>query len=102
MQIKFETGHCIVTKEDGDVRYYNDSRLFYAIKKKLISMGFDVIKKRMWRDGHLVSDHQQYIRSRNYKHPKAFWMYWGSEAIRSAYEDFNQGEVTLVYGRINE
>lgn len=61
---------CIVTKEPGDPRFSGvvnaagESRLLYHIKKILNNRGYDLIKKRMWKDGHLVDDLQQYLRTR--------------------------------------
>jgi len=70
--------------------------LLYQIKRELQKLGFDVIKKRMWKDGHMVSDHCQYIRSRNVKVADAF-MIWDSEyAVRDLAEDYRKrGYVTL-------
>lgn len=103
MKIEFKENSVLVTREDGDPAYYGignaagESKLFYAIKNKLNAEGFDLIKKRMWKDGHLVSDIQQYIRTRKptgnsekdiYIH-NTFW------AIRGAEEDYNKGSVCL-------
>ena len=95
---KVISGSCVVTREDGDPAYYGnraaagESRLLYAIKKALIAQGFDVIKKRMWRDGHMMDDMQQYIRSRN---TPGFCIFNDVWAVRGANEDFNKSEVTL-------
>ena len=70
MRLEFKNDALIATKEDSDPKYYGtinaagESRLLYAIKKQLNDRGFDLIKKRMWRDGHLVPDLQQYLRAR--------------------------------------
>lgn len=72
MKIEFEQGKCIVTKEACDRKYYPsgwataESQLLFTIKKKLVAMGFDVIKKRAWKDGHLVDDTLHYIRTRKF------------------------------------
>jgi hypothetical protein len=61
---------CIVTKEPGDPRFSGtvnaagESRLLYHVKKELNSRGYDLIKKRMYKDGHMVDDLQQYLRTR--------------------------------------
>lgn len=39
-----------------------DSNLLYKIKNMLNENGAKLIKKRMWKDGHLVDDTLQYIR----------------------------------------
>jgi hypothetical protein len=85
-----------VTRDPFDPRPSNESHLLHMIKKELIAQGFDVIKKRMWKDGHMVSDHCQYIRSRNVKAPDAFMLWDDQYAIRDLAEDFRKnGVVTL-------
>jgi len=59
-----DIGRCIVELEDGEPRIYGESRILYHIKKTLNAQGYDLIKKRMWKDGHLVDERQQYIRAR--------------------------------------
>lgn len=59
----------ICEREQGDPRYTRgyalpESTLLYHIKQRLNAAGLDLIKKRMWKDGHMVDDLQQYIRSR--------------------------------------
>jgi hypothetical protein len=65
-------GHRLeITREEGDTRCssggYSDpeSRLLYHVKQALNARGYDLIKKRMWKDGHLVADEQQYLRTRS-------------------------------------
>ena len=72
-----------VIREKGDPKYKptgkqgnswgdGESNLLYHLKKLIISgkvenwgdLPTDVIKKRMGKDGHLVDEYQQYIRSR--------------------------------------
>ena len=69
-----------VIREAGDPVFRDgewgsgESRLLYHVKKKIIAgkvenWGLfltDIIKKRMWKDGHLVDDSQLYLRSRKY------------------------------------
>ncbi len=70
MKIEFYASYILVFREKGDKAYYGvrnaagESALFYAIKKQLNSQGYDLIKKRMHKDGHLVDDMQQYLRTR--------------------------------------
>lgn len=54
-----------ITPDNPKEQYYGESAFYYALKKKLIEMGYDVIKKLMWKDGHMVDDNQYYIRSRS-------------------------------------
>ena len=91
MKFKWSKNNVTVVKESKDRKYYNDSNLFYAIKKNLIQIGYDVIKKEMVKDGHLVSECVYYIRQRKGKF--AIWdsMY----QVRNTYTEFNNGSVIL-------
>lgn len=70
MKVEIIGHQCIVTKEPGDPRFNGiinaagESRLLYHIKNILNKKGYDLIKKRMHKDGHLVSEIQQYLRTR--------------------------------------
>ncbi len=90
MKVKLSNGGCKVTREIKDPKIYSESRLLYLVKKELIRQGYDVIKKLMSKDGHLVSDTEHYIRDRRDK----FAIWFGSYALRFSYEDYNKdGEV---------
>jgi len=94
---------CTVTKEKGDPRFKRsewasaESTFLHHVKKELIKQGHDVIKKRMAKDGHMMDDLQQYIRTRGPKSPAPhICIYNGSYAIYDAGERFNEdGEMTL-------
>jgi hypothetical protein len=91
-----KAGYVTITREPSDLRPSDESHLLHMIKKELIAQGFDVIKKRMWKDGHMVSDHCQYIRSRNVKPNDAFMLWDDQYAVRDLAEDFRKnGMVTL-------
>jgi len=64
MKVTLEGRAVVVKREDGDPDFYSDSILLLHVKRTLNSMGFDFIKKRMWKDGHLVDEEQQYLRER--------------------------------------
>jgi hypothetical protein len=102
--IDIEAGTLTATKEKGDPKFKDsgwgsgESRLLHHIKLALIEQGHDVIKKRMWKDGHLYGDEQtQYIRTRSKKSPKPhIYIYDHRYALRNSAEDFNKdGQVTL-------
>ena len=102
MLLEFKGTSLIVTREAGDKKYYGtgnaagESNLLHAIKTELNKQGYDLIKKRMWKDGHLVDDMQQYLRTRKKGAGKADIYIWNTIwAIRGAEKDFNDGEVTL-------
>jgi len=91
-----------VVREAGDKKVYNESRFFYLIRNLIKLMGYDIIKTRMSKDGHMVCETQPYIRSRRPRKLTkdstrfTFYLYFGNYQIRNAYEDFNKkGEVIL-------
>jgi hypothetical protein len=102
MKIKLEGSTLTVTREESDKKYYGmvngkgEHNLFHAIKNELNKQGYDLIKKLMWKDGHLVDDMQPYLRTRKKGAGKAdICIYSGFWALRGANEDFNNGEVSL-------
>ena len=54
-------------------------------------MGYDMIKKLAYKDGHLVSDTMYYLRERKNK----FYIYDPEHSIRFAYQDYNNGKLIL-------
>ena len=103
MKIEFRKNYIAVFREPGDPAYYGvsyaagESALLYAIKKKLNSMGYGLIKKRMHKDGHLVSEMQQYLRTRKPSGDpeKDIYLYNGAWAVRGIEADFNKGGCRL-------
>lgn len=85
-------GWCEVRRADGP-KIYSESRLLHLIKRELIKQGYDVIKKRMWKDGHMYGDETtQYIRTRSRKMDRdSFHIYDGGYALRLLYEPYNKG-----------
>lgn len=81
-------GSCTVEREEGDDKYYSDSVLLHHVKKELIRQGYDVIKKRMWKDGHLVSDTEQYIRERKV-HDDSLMIWWPDYQVHNAHPIYN-------------
>jgi len=104
MKVVLKENVCEVTREKGDPKIYGvknaagESRLLYLIQKELNKQGFDVIKKRMCKDGHLVDEMQQYIRTRQGEEP-SFAIYNSKWAISGAEEDFNEGHCRLTVVR---
>jgi len=110
MLFQFKGNKLIVTREATDKKYYGvvnaagESNLLHVIKNELNKQGYDLIKKRMWKDGHLVDDHQQYLRTRKKGVGKAdIYIYNPIWAIRGAEVDFNDGEVEfeVIYDVFN-
>jgi hypothetical protein len=82
--------------------YGAESRLLYNVQKILNGRGYCLIKKRMWRDGHMFgSDHTQYLRSRNLKAIPSVYIYHSGYALEVAAEWFNvigRARFDVVYG----
>ena len=104
MIVKLKKNCCIVTREKTDPKFYGivnaagESKLLHHIKLELIKQGHKVIKKRMWKDGHLVDSMQQYLRTVKGYEPS--FQIWNSNwAINGAEENFNKGEVVLSVER---
>lgn len=103
MNIQFKKDDCfpdhgvvIITKEKDDPKYYKETTFWHALKKELLNQGYDVIKKLMWKDGHLVDSDLYYIRTRKIRGKDSFYIYQNDGAIRLVFEDFNNhGTQTL-------
>lgn len=114
MKVQLETnengnGHCFVNREPGDPKFRNgtwgsgESRLLYHVKQILNRQGYNFIKKRMWKDGHMVSEQQLYLRERKPKNGRLLGIYSHFWQIRGAEEDFNKnGEVMFTVQNLVE
>jgi len=82
--------------------YGAESRLLYHVQKILNERGYDLIKKRMWKDGHMVgTEHTQYLRSRDLQGAKSLCIYHANHAVEIAAELFNTiglVELAVEYG----
>ena len=108
VEIIKERGICRVTRENDDPRIRGgnhnaagESRLLYWVKNALNRAGCDLIKKRMWKDGHMVDDCQQYVRTRTLN--GEVWAIFNRRfAICGADEDYNAtGSVDLALECLN-
>ena len=108
MKLEMREHSLVVTKEPGDprcsgvVNAKGESRLLYHIKKQLNAQGFDLIKKHMAKDGHLMDDLQQYLRTRKPSGDpnKDIYIYNNMWSIQGAEEYLNEeGHVTLAVER---
>lgn len=106
MRVILREHTCEVIREEGDPKIHGgpvnaagESRLLYKVKQFLNSPeggGFDFIKKRMWRDGHLVDEMQQYLRGRKPVKGRVLCVYNGGWMIEGADERYNRtGRVLL-------
>lgn len=108
MKVRMFKHFCIVNREKGDpvfsgvVNASGESRLLYHIKKILNARGYDLIKKRAYKDGHLLSNMQQYLRARKPTgNPnKDIYIYNPNWNVCGADEDLRRdGMVTLTVVR---
>lgn len=107
MKLEFTGNALEVTREEGDPRFSGvvngagESRLLYHIKNQLNDEGYDLIKKRMYKDGHMMDDMQQYLRTRNMKKGQPFiYIFNANWSMRGAEEYLNQcGKVSLAVVR---
>ena len=106
VKLDFKNHVCTVTRENGDPRFHSsgwaqaESTFLYHVLQEVKKQGYDVIKKRMWKDGHLVDDTQQYIRTRKWgrvdSQSNEFAIYNSEYDIYDACEEFNtSGEIRL-------
>jgi hypothetical protein len=82
--------------------YGAESRLLHHVKRILNQRGYDLIKKRMWKDGHMVgTEFTQYLRSRNVRGTPSLCVYHADHAVEIAAESFNKlgrVELSVEYG----
>jgi hypothetical protein len=108
MKLEMREHSLVVTKEPGDPRCSGivngkgESRLLYLIKKQLNAQGFDLIKKHCAKDGHLMDDLQQYLRTRkpSGNPEKDIYIYNSMWTIEGAEVELNKtGSVILTVVR---
>lgn len=105
---EYEQASLLVEREEGDPKFYGvvnaagESRLLYHVKKTLNERGYDLIKKRMWKDGHLVDDRQQYLRTRSHTSDTPHIYIWNDRwMIVGAEEDYNEKGKTRLHVYLN-
>ena len=107
-QIFFAETYLTVEREPDDPKFYGvqnaagESNFLYWLKNILnADYGYDLIKKRMYQDGHLVDDMQQYLRTRKptSKGPQVaiYNPRWAIEGLEQPWNEL--GEVTLAIER---
>ena len=77
MKVTIEGTTCYVVREEGDPKRFRatewcpdaESTLLYHVNKELRKQGYDLVKKLMAKDGHLVDSLQHYLRPRKGKKP---------------------------------
>ena len=107
-QIIISETYMTVKREPNDPKFYGvqnaagESNFLYWLKNILnADYGYDLIKKRMWKDGHMVDDMQEYLRTRSPRSegPKvAIYNHrWAIEGLEQPWNGL--GEVTLAVER---
>lgn len=92
-----------VIREPGDPQRFSgggwgsgESRFLYWLKGVLNAQGHDLIKKRMWKDGHMVDDYKQYLRARSKQSPHNIALHNGRYDIEGLDDTWNRdGQATL-------
>lgn len=90
----------ITVYRDDDKKVYTETLFWYKLKQLLQSQGFDVIRKEMAKDGHMVDDHEFYVRSRNLKKKKSFWIYdpyWNIDWTHAEYNKLGKVNLSIEY-----
>jgi hypothetical protein len=94
----------VVEREEGDPKFYGvkdakgESNFLHWLKGILNKppYSFDLIKKRMWKDGHMMDNLQQYLRTRKQRKGAPYMMIWnGNWQINGIEEDWNAGKCML-------
>jgi len=93
---KRTSGTVLVRRETGDPwlpsTWPGESRLLHLVKKALNAKGWHLVKRRMWRDGHLTDDARAHLRSRVVREGRpVVAVFDGKYMLRSASEDFTNG-----------
>ncbi len=112
MKLEIKGSLLEVEREKGDARLRKgggyggtaETQLFSHIRRALQGLGFkNVVHKRMWRDGHMVDDHQTYVRFDipTERGTFRFCIYNGSWALYDAGERLREnGRVGLLVERL--
>jgi len=93
-----------VEREEGDARKFyggergsGESQFFGHLRRALIAAGIPMIRKRMYKDGHMVAEEQHYLRSPRIKRGQPYLMIWnGNYAIEGADTMWNRDGCVLL------
>jgi len=115
MKIQFSSNNITVVREKNDPRFYEvkeakgESSFFFWLKKQFAQQHHDLpesfpadwIKKRAWKDGHMLDQMQQYLRTRKpvFKQDGVEYylcIYNHMWAVQGADYYWNDGSVRLV------
>lgn len=114
MNIKFSIGQgggtITIQREEQDPRakasgftrhthgWGPEIHLMFTLSKKLNSLGFNLFRRKMGRDGHLMGDdHTPYLRVRDDKtSAPQIYIYDGMYALRNSAEEYNARKSVLL------
>lgn len=102
MKVSKSGNRVTVTRQPGDQHVSNESNFWYKLRNVLRKMGEDVIKKEMSKDGHMVSDHVFYVRTRKIGRSGSWGIYDSNYALRDAAKEYNEGKVDLTLADLSE
>ncbi len=104
MRIRYDGHAAILEREEGESRVRNESDLFFRLRNVLRAQGYDVIKKEMSEDGHMISEGVFYVRTRNMESRNSFALFDAQYATRDAAFDYNEkvGVTLRIEGRSPE
>ena len=84
----------IIIKRNNDKKIYNESILYFKIKEKLNKRGFNLIKKLIHKDGHMMGGPRNYyLRDRKWNFCFIDYDY----QIRALHENYNNNEDTILF-----
>lgn len=107
MKVTINPTNIVIKREAPDPKFYGvvnaagESKLLHHLKKYLNAKGYDLIKKRMHKDGHMVADMQQYLRTRKIN-AKTIMIYNGRWQIEGAEVAWNAGHNTTFILETNK
>lgn len=104
IDLNLDKHYCRITREPRDKPVYKsqhptdpDSFLLLLVKRILNrQQNYDLIKKRMCKDGHLTDNIQQYLRSRNITNADSFCIYWNNWAISNAIDTYRENRTVIL------
>jgi hypothetical protein len=105
MIVEIKDSTLLVTREAGDKRLTRsgyspnaglESALLHRVQQALNSAGFDLVKTLMWKDGHLVDENVQYLRTKNKKAKNGMVIWNGNYQIWDAGEDYEENGRTYL------
>ncbi len=104
MKAVFSQGYITLHRDASDPRFHGmrfargEHSLMRFVAKWLNARGFQLIKKRAQKDGHMIGDqYQPYLRCRKPRRAVPHIYVWsGFYALHGANQDWNGGRVTLL------